>query len=125
MKIDMNKDFETTFQNAVWKGMTLRELLTGGIAFVASAVIIVLIWHWTKLPINVCVYFGIPIMIPIVLVGIARYQGSSALELWKELRYLRNTRELAYEAEEYSEDYLPVFTMTSRRKKRPVKRGGK
>lgn len=111
MKIDMNKDFETAFRNMAWKGLTVREVVTALIALGSAAGVVIAIWQATRVPINVCVYFGIPVMIPIVGVGLVRYQGSSAWEIGKEIWYLHKTRELPFEAEEYSGTGASVFTM--------------
>lgn len=113
MKIDINKDFEAHFQNTAWQGLTFRETLIGVAALAASSGIVMLVWHLTDLPVNVCVYFGIPVMIPIVVIGIMRYQGSGVWELMKELSYLKHTEEIPFEAEEYQEALHPVFTMES------------
>lgn len=100
MKIDMNKDFEKEFQYTLWKGLGGREVLSAVIAFLVSGAMVVALWHFTGLPINVCVYFGIPVMVPIAAVGIVRYQGATLWEMVKELNYLKKTRELPYEAME-------------------------
>ena len=70
MKIDLNKDFETQFKSESWKGFSSDEAVCGGIALGLAAIVVLSIWHVTGLPINVCVYFGIPIMIPVVVLGL-------------------------------------------------------
>lgn len=127
MKIDINKDFETAFQATVWRGMTKREMVTAVAALSAAAAVIVLVWHTTGIPIDVCVYFGIPVMVPIVIIGLFRYQGSGLREILSEMMYLYHTRDLPYEAGEYFEDRLPVFTMKSRSSApgKGAKKGGK
>lgn len=128
MKINMNKDFETAFQSTAFKGFTWKEILTAGIALIAMGGIAAAVWYVTRLPIDVCVYFGIPVMIPIIGVGMLRYQGISMWGLMKEMWYMYRTRELPYEAEECSENGLPVFTMkknTIPKKKKYRKKGGR
>lgn len=127
MKIDMNKDFETEFQNTVWSGLTSREILIGGIALSLALGVGFLIWYFSGIPINVCVYFGLPVMAVIVGLGMIKYQGSSPWKLLKEIWYTQQVKELAYEAEEYSEKNVRVFSMKSQRMNRKAgrKKGGK
>lgn len=117
MKIDINKDFEETFKNSTVKGFTLREVVTIAAAFGLSFVVVAFIWYFTGISLRVAVYFGVPVMLPIVFVGIFRYQGMPVEELIKEVRYMYKTRELACEAEEY-QGKQRIFTMKSRRREK-------
>ena len=121
MKIDMNKDFEQEFKGTLWKGLGAREVVTGIIALLISSVVVVFVWRTTGIPINVCVYLGIPIMMPVAFIGFFRYQGATMGELLKELKYWYMTRELSFEAEEYI-DHPHIFTMDSQRQKEKKQR---
>lgn len=122
MKIDLNKDFEAQFKPESWKGFSSGEILCGGIALGLAAVVIIAVWHFTGLPINVCVYFGIPVMVPVVAVGMIKYQGHSAAGVMKEIQYFLKTRELCAEMGERDGKNIRIFSMQHRWNKR--KRGG-
>lgn len=111
MKIDLNKDFETQFKSESWKGFSSGEVVCGGIALGLAAIVVLSIWHVTGLPINVCVYFGIPIMIPVVVLGLLKYQGHTLLDTAKELLYFMKTRELGTEMEELDKTHRRIFSM--------------
>ena len=111
MKIDVNKDFETQFKSESWKGFSSGEVVCGGIALGLAAIVVLSIWHVTGLPINVCVYFGIPIMIPVVVLGLLKYQGHTMLDTAKELLYFMKTRELGTEMEELDKTHRRIFSM--------------
>lgn len=112
MKIDMNKNFEQEFRVDVWKGLNGRELITGIIGFLASMAVAVPLWYFTKVPMNICVYAGLPVLLLIGFLGVYQYQGSTIFQLLKELRYLSDTKELAAEAEEYK-GCRKLFSMES------------
>ena len=110
MKIDMNKNFEEEFRVTFWKGLTARELATGILALLASIGTAVFLWYFTGIPVNICVYAGLPAMLLIGWAGIYQYQGMTVFQLLKEARYMGKTKELASEAGEYRET-AAVFTM--------------
>ncbi len=112
MKIDMNKNFEEEFRVTFWKGLTARELATGILALLASIGTAVFLWYFTGIPVNICVYAGLPAMLLIGWAGIYQYQGMTVFQLLKEIRYMGKTKELASEAGEYRET-AGVFTMHS------------
>lgn len=123
MKIDLNKDFETQFKSETWKGFNSGEVLCGGIALGVAAVVVAVIWSQTGLPINVCVYFGIPVMIPIVAFGLLKYQGHTMFDMAKELAYFYRTRELRTEMEERKVKDKRIFTMQHQSDKQKKKGG--
>jgi hypothetical protein len=116
LKIDMNKDFEKDFKSTIWKGLGGMELLSATVALLTAGAVAIAVWYFTRIPPNVCIYMGIPIMLPIAAMGFVKYQGASLWELVKNFRYFFKTSELPFEAEEHKED-LHVFTMASRRRK--------
>lgn len=113
MKIDINKDFEEKYKNT-YKGLTGGEAATAAVALVIAGITAWMVWFHFGLPINVSVYLGIPVMVPVILLGIFKYQGMSLPELIKEFLYSVRTKELPYEAEEYNESYRRVFSMERR-----------
>lgn len=124
MKIDMNIDFEQEFETPVLKGMTGREVLFGGLAFVFAALLVVIMWRVTGLPINICVYLGIPVMVPVAALGVLKYQGATMWELFQEIRYYLATRCLSYEAEERNGTDRIFSVNKSKRRKEQKKHGG-
>ena len=123
MKIDMNKNFETQFKNEVWKGFTGSEVLCGVIALALAGSVVFGVWFFTDLPIHVCTYFGIPVMIPVVAVGNLKYQGHSMGNLLQELKYFYHTRELSAQREERSAKCERSFCMEQRNRKEGRKTG--
>ncbi len=111
MKIDINKDFEEAYQHSFWRGLTGKESLMGAIALAAGAGAAFLAWKMTGLPANVCAYFGVPAMLPIVVLGVFKYQGSGAWGLAKDMLYMLRTRKLAYEPGEYGGSKGRAFFM--------------
>ena len=103
MKIDMNKDFDEAFPDTVAAGLTLKEWLVAAFAFLIAIGVVVLVWYLTGLSITVSVYFGIPVMAPIMFLGIYKYQGAFLTEIIKAAKYQFQTRKLAFEGEEYKE----------------------
>lgn len=111
MKINMNKDFEEAFRGTAWKGMTNRELATAAAAFAAAGLVIVILWKLTGIPINVSVYFGIPVMVPVAAAGIFEYQKTRMLDMAREVLYTFQSGSVAYEAGEYDPIRGHGFTM--------------
>lgn len=111
MKIDLNKDFENQYKNEFLKGFTVRETVYGGLALGVAAGVGILIWKNTDIPINLCVYLGIPFMIPVVAMGMLKHQGHNWSEMWKEIRFFLQTRELPLEMEERKSKNRRIFSM--------------
>lgn len=110
MKIDMNKDFEMEFQSTVIKEFTGREVGIGIVAFLSAGGVIVLALNLTELPINVCVYFGVPVMFLVAFLGMWKIQGMT-IGVWiREILYVQKTKHLSVDAGEYKEGSR-VFTM--------------
>lgn len=112
MKIDMNKDFEEQYKTE-YKGLTGGQILSGAIALLAAGAIAILVRRYTGLPINTCMYFGIPAMFPIIGMGMLKYQGQGMFRVLKEIRFFMKTRRLMYKAEELTGERR-IFTMKSR-----------
>lgn len=110
MKIDINKDFEENYKNT-WKSLTTEEVITAGIALLFAGGVVYLAWRFLGIPIEIGVYLGLPVMIPIVGIGVYKYQGTNAFKLIREVIYFLKTRRLYYEAEEFDEKKIRIFTM--------------
>jgi len=127
MKIDLNKDFEEQYKNELWKGFTARELGYGAVALLVAAVIALTVWKTTGLAINLCIYAGIPFMVPIIYLAMVKHQGQTWIEHFKNMWFYLQTKELPYEMEERNLSSHKVFTMDSKqvevsKKKRTTKR---
>ena len=96
MKIDINKDFEKAFPDDLWKGFTLKQIIT--------------LWKFMKISPITGSYIAIPVMLPICFFGIYEYQNHSLWEMWKEMRFYRTTKKLTYGAEEAPKTGR-IFTM--------------
>lgn len=110
MKIDMNKDFEEHYKST-WRGLTTAEIVSAVVAFLIGGVFVWGLWSITEIPINVCVYVGIPIMAPILAFGVLKIQGTSMFGFGKEIIYFLRTRKLGFMAEEYDESKIRIFSM--------------
>lgn len=111
MKINMNKDFEQAFPDEAFGGFTLKQCLTAAAGILAAGITVISLQHVTGLGIVECTYIGIPVMIPVCILGFYKYQGQSPLQMLKEMRYMKGTRLLLHEAEEYKEEYQRVLRM--------------
>lgn len=111
MKIDINKDFNEAFPHTVWKGLSAKECISALVAFLSAGAVILIVWQLTGLPINVCVYFGFPVMIPIIFLGVYTYQNTGMVQLVQEMMFTWKTRKLKYEAGEIRESDLKTFTL--------------
>ena len=50
MKIDINKDFETAYQQSIWKGLDLKQLLTV-FCFLPTVIgVMGVLWYFLKIP---------------------------------------------------------------------------
>jgi hypothetical protein len=59
MKIDINKDFETAYQQSIWKGLDLKQLITVGCFLPTVIGIMVVLWYFLNVPPQGGVYIGI------------------------------------------------------------------
>ena len=100
MKIDINKDFEKAFPDDLWKGFTLKQIITFSVGLIMAAGTIIAL----------CSYIAIPVMLPICFIGIYEYQNHSLWAMYKEMRFYRATKKLTYGAEEAPKTGR-IFTM--------------
>ena len=49
MKIDINKDFEKAFPDDLWKGFTLKQIITFAIGIIMAAGTIAALWKFMKI----------------------------------------------------------------------------
>ena len=64
MKIDINKDFETAYQQSIWKGLDLKQLLTV-FCFLPTVIgVMGVLWYFLKIPPQGGVYIGILVAFP-------------------------------------------------------------
>jgi len=120
MRIPINKEIEKAYKDQFMRGFSAKECvyiavslgIIGGIAFLVER-----IFH---LPINFCVYIGIPFGIPTMLIGFVEIQGLTLIEYIKEIIYEYKTKELYYDADE-----LPEMTHVYKMQKYEPKKAGK
>ena len=99
MKIDINKDFETAYQQSIWKGLDLKQLITVGCFLPTVIGIMVVLWYFLNVPPQGGVYIGILAALPIPFLGLFKYRGMSIPMLCKEWKYLQKTKKLCGETE--------------------------
>lgn len=117
MKIEINKDFEEKYKST-YKGLTISEAITAVIALGIAGGVALAAWKFFGLPINVSIYFGVPVMVPVVVLGFYKYQGTRPVGLAREILYFIKTRELAVELEENKNVYGKIFSMVRKVKRR-------
>ena len=87
MKIDINKDFEKAFPDDLWKGFTLKQIITFSVGLIMAAGTIIALWVFLKISPVTGSYIAIPVMLPICFIGIYEYQNHSLWAMYKELRF--------------------------------------
>lgn len=118
MKIDINKDFETAYQQSIWKGLDLKQLITVGCFLPTVIGIMVVLWYFLNVPPQGGVYIGILAALPIPFLGLFKYRGMSIPMLYKEWKYLQATKKLCGETESEAHQKRTIFSMNQRRKGR-------
>ena len=118
MKIDINKDFETAYQQSIWKGLDLKQLLTV-FCFLPTVIgVMGVLWYFLKIPPQGGVYIGILVAFPIPVFGLFKYRGMSIPMLYKEWKYLQATKKLCGETESEAHQKRTIFSMNQRGKGR-------
>ena len=110
MKIDINDDFDTAFQNEIFAGFTLKQCIAAGVGLAAGVGSAAVLWYYTGLPIVQCSYIVVPVMVPFCAVGFFTYQSQSPIKLIKEMWYVHQTEYLSYQAAERPERTGRIFT---------------
>ena len=108
LTIPINKDPDVEYKNEFIFGYTLKETVCGVIALVIVIAITALAYFKWKIPFNIGCYFGIPLALPVIILGFREWYGMSVWRLIKEMRYEKKTKELAYDADEIEEYITPV-----------------
>ena len=62
MKIDINKDFEKAFPDDLWKGFTLKQIITFSVGLIMAAGTIIALWVFLKISPVTGSYIAIPVM---------------------------------------------------------------
>ena len=123
MKLDMNKDFETAYKPTLFFGLTARECAYAAAAFAAAALAAYATGKVTGLPPGKCVYAGLPVMIPVVALGVAKFQGMNLKEAAKEMAYTLRTGRLGFEAGERKGERRTFTTRSAGRNRRGKNKG--
>lgn len=110
MNIPINKDLEEEYKSEWMKGFTYREILFVGISVLIIVGVTAIVWWKTDIPVDTCIYIGLPFGFPTLLLGFKKIQGVSVAAYLKEMLYEWRTRELTYDADELLEENR-VYTM--------------
>jgi hypothetical protein len=107
MNIPMNNDPEVEYRNEFAWGFDIKET----ICLVISAVIVIGITVLCAVVYDISpqvgCYLGLPLVVPIMLLGFAKPSGMSVMEFLKEKSFERKTKSLAYDADEIVEYDIP------------------
>lgn len=122
MRIPINKEIEVAYKDQFIRGFSIRE--TGYIALALGIVFVVgfIVWHFFRLPINLCAYIGMPFAVPPILIGFKYIQGLTLVEYIKEILYEKKIKELTYDASELPENQYCYQMEKSSKKKRGKRR---
>ena len=118
MKIDINKDFETAYQQSIWKGLDLKQLITVGCFLPTVIGIMVALWYFLNVPPQGGVLHWNSGSTADPVLGLFKYRGMSIPMLCKEWKYLQKTKKLCGETETAAGQKHRVFTMHPSRKER-------
>lgn len=110
MNIPVNKDLEEEYKSEWIKGFSYREIIFVAISIVIIAGVAGFAWWKFNVPIDVCIYIGLPFGFPFLMLGFKKIQGLTIDAYLKEMLYEWRTRELMYDADELPEENR-VFTM--------------
>lgn len=113
MNIKLNKDFETTYPDDVWKGFTGRQTATIALAALVGCAAVFGIYKLTGLEVKYCVYFAMPVFAGILFLGFKELQGMFLEEYLKELRFERKIRHLSFDAGEHDDCNTRIFSMNA------------
>ena len=75
MKIDINDDFETVFQNEAFAGFTVKQCIAAGAGLAAGFGSALALWHFTGLPPVQSTYVVVPVMVPFCALGFFHLSG--------------------------------------------------
>ncbi|NLK77560.1 MAG: PrgI family protein [Clostridiales bacterium] len=124
MNIPINKDLEEEYKSEWMKGFDYREIGFVVISIIIIAGVAVLAWWKFGVPIDICIYIGLPFGFPFLILGFKKIQGLTVDAYLKEMLYEWRTRELVYDADEIPEENR-VFTMERKKKRRGGRIGEK
>ena len=93
MKIDINKDFETAYQQSIWKGLDLKQLITVGCFLPTVIGIMVVLWYFLNVPPQGGVYIGILAALPIPVLGLFKYRGMSYPDVMQRMEVSAENKE--------------------------------
>lgn len=122
MNIPINKDLEEEYKSEWTKGFTYREVffVIISVAIIIGATLIT--WKVTEIPMDMCIYIGLPFGFPTLILGFKKIQNLSVDAYLKEMIYEWKTRELTYEAEEVPEENHVFFMEREQGRKRRKKK---
>ena len=125
MTVQINKDLLTEYKDAVWKGFTLRELVSLLVGGGCALTVVVLLHRFFHMEPATAIYVAVPFALPAILIGFFKYQGYlGVLDLVKEMLFSEKCRSLAWDFEELPEAVF-VFTMKKRKEKQTKRKGNR
>ena len=111
MKIDINKDFETAYQQSIWKGLNLKQSDYGRLLFADGRRDYGCPLVFLNVPPQGDIYIENMAALPSRVLGLYKYRGMSIPMLCKEWKYLQKTKKLCGETETAPGQETPVFTI--------------
>jgi hypothetical protein len=111
MRIEINKDILNDYKDEIWKGFTLRELISLMAGGACALLVVFVLNRWIGMYPATAIYLAVPAALPAVALGFYRYQGYlRPLDLIKELIFMHGCGQLTLQHEAGTE-HTPVFTM--------------
>ncbi len=104
LQINTNSNIDD-YKETVIAGMTARETLWAGAGIIAGALVTVISAVVLHLPLILCIYLGIPAIIPFVLTGFSIKDGMTFWQRWRRNRNKKKSSPLSYCSTECRSSY--------------------
>lgn len=99
IQIELNKDIDT-YKTGQFKGLTLKEIIFSALTLGSGCGITFICNHFFKIPVEIAIYFALPVSAVIALSGFYRYNDMTFLEKIKRVLIVTYSKPYVYETEE-------------------------
>ncbi len=99
MIIKNNPDFadEIKYKDDAWRGFSAKEIVVFILAFAIAICSVYLLWKYFAIPITIAPYISVPLAVPIVLLGLYRYQGMNCYQFIRAIISCRREKFLYWD----------------------------
>lgn len=111
MQININKDIDKEYQTTSLFGLTYKQLLFAGLGAVVMIAVFLVSYFVLGVSPQLGALLGLPLALPLFILGFKNFNGLSAFEFLKAIRYEKNTNLLLYETDEMPQEKNKKYTM--------------